>query len=301
VSTIAVIAHGGKTVDGGLPELRRELARHGVSDPLWAEVPKSRKAPKQVRRLLEQGADHFFVWGGDGMAQRCIDTLAGSGCTMAIVPAGTANLLASNLGIPKDIEGAVATGLFGASRAIDVASLNGERFAVMAGAGFDAEMIGGADGSLKDRFGRAAYLWTGAKSMRTPSFTAKIRVEGVPWYEGPASCILAGNVGALFAGVEVFADAVPDDGRIDIAVITADGLAEWTRTVARTVAGSPERSPFFRVTTGRKVKVKLDRKVPYELDGGARSKVKSYRLAVEPGAITVRVPISANGNGGGRS
>jgi len=127
------------------------------------------------------------------------------------------------------------------------------------------------------------------------------RSPNSPWYDGPASCILAGNVGALFAGVEVFADAVPDDGRIDIAVITADGVGEWTRTVARTVAGSPERSPFFRVTQGRKVKVKLDRKVPYELDGGARSKVKSYRLSVEPGAITVRVPISANGNGGGRS
>jgi diacylglycerol kinase (ATP) len=301
VTRIAVIAHSGKTVDGGLPELRRVLAGHGVSDPLWAEVTKSRKAPKQLHRLLEQGAEHFVVWGGDGMAQRCIDTLAGTGSTVSIVPAGTSNLLASNLGIPKDIEGAVVTGLHGAERPIDVASLNGERFAVMAGAGFDADMIGGADGALKDRLGRAAYLWTGAKSMRTPSFGASIKVDGAPWYDGPATCVLAGNVGALFAGVEVFADAVPDDGRIDIAVITADGVAEWARTVARTVAGSPERSPFFRVTQGRKVKVKLDRKVPYELDGGARSKVKSYRLTVEPGAIMVRVPISANGNGGGRS
>jgi len=235
------------------------------------------------------------------MAQRCIDTLAGTGSTVSIVPAGTSNLLASNLGIPKDIEGAVVTALHGAERPIDLASLNGERFAVMAGAGFDADMIGGADGALKDRLGRAAYLWTGAKSMRTPSFGASIKVDGTPWYDGPATCVLAGNVGALFAGVEVFADAAPDDGRIDIAVITAEGVAEWTRTVARTVAGSPERSPFFRVTQGRKVKVKLDRKVPYELDGGARSKVKSYRLTVEPGAIMVRVPISANGNGGGRS
>ena len=301
MSTIAVIAHSGKTVDGGLPELRRVLVHHGVSDPLWAEVPKSRKAPKQVRRLLEQGAEHFVVWGGDGMAQRCIDTLAGTGRTVSIVPAGTSNLLASNLGIPRDIEGAVATGLQGLERPIDVASLNGERFAVMAGAGFDADMIGGADGALKDRLGRAAYLWTGARSMRTPSFSASIKVDGAPWYDGPATCVLAGNVGALFAGVEVFADAALDDGRIDIAVITAEGVAEWTRTVARTVAGSPERSPFFRVTQGRKVKVKLDRKVPYELDGGARAKVKSYRLAVEPGAITVRVPISTNGNGGGRS
>ena len=84
MSRIAVIAHAGKSIEGGLPELRRTLARHGVTDPLWAEVPKSRKAPKQVRRLLEQGADHFFVWGGDGMAQRCIDTLAGTGTTVAI-------------------------------------------------------------------------------------------------------------------------------------------------------------------------------------------------------------------------
>ena len=97
------------------------------------------------------------------------------------------------------------------------------------------------------------------------------------------------------------------DGRLNAFISVAqgdrtpEGVAEWTRTVARTVAGSPERSPFFRVTQGRKVNVKLDRKVPYELDGGARSKVKSYRLAVEPGAITVRVPVSTNGNGGGRS
>ena len=79
-------------------------------------MPKSRKAPKQARRLLRKGADHFFVWGGDGMAQRCIDTLAGTGATIALVPAGTANLLATNLGIPKDIDGAVATGLQGSVR-----------------------------------------------------------------------------------------------------------------------------------------------------------------------------------------
>jgi diacylglycerol kinase (ATP) len=291
--TVAVIAHSGKTIEGGLPELRRTLARHGVNDPLWAEVPKSKKAPKQVGRLLRAGADHFFVWGGDGMAQRCIDTLAGTGATVAIVPAGTSNLLASNLCIPKDIEGAVRTGLHGHPRLIDVASMNGERFAVMAGAGFDADMIAGADGRLKDRLGRAAYIWTGTKSLRSPPFQAKIRVDGIPWYSGTASCILAGNVGALFGGVQVFADAEPDDGMLDLAVITADGVAEWVGTVGRTIAGRPERSPHFRMTKARKVKVKLDRKVLYELDGGTRTKVKSYRIKVEPRAIAVCVPPQA--------
>lgn len=297
MSTVAVIAHAGKSIGGGLPELRRTLARHGVHDPLWVEVPKSRKAPKQVKRLLHRGADHFVVWGGDGMAQRCIDALAGTDATVAIVPAGTANLLASNLGIPKDIDRAVDVGLHGHPRRIDVASLNGERFAVMAGAGFDADMIAGADGRLKERLGRAAYLWTGAKSFRAPPFTAKIRVDGSSWYNGTASCILAGNVGALFAGVQVFADAEPDDGLLDLAVITAESVAQWWGTVGRTIAGGLERSPHCRVTRGRKFKVKLDRKVLYELDGGARTKVKAYRLAVEPRAITVRVPAGTM-NGG---
>ena len=297
MSTIAVIAHGRKrTAD--LPELRRALERSGVADPLWVEVPKSKRAPKQLRKLLDRGADHVFVWGGDGMAQRCIDTLAGTDATVAIVPAGTSNLLASNLGIPKDITKAVDVGLHGRRRRIDVASLNGERFAVMAGTGFDAEMIDGADGKMKRRLGRAAYLVTGAKSLRVRPFEARIRVDGSPWYTGPASCILAGNMGSLFGGVEVFPDAEPDDGLLDLAVISADGLAQWAGTVGRTIAGHPERSPSFRVTRGRKVKVKLDRKVLYELDGGARSKVKAYRLAIEPAAITVCVPPeSRNGDG----
>jgi diacylglycerol kinase (ATP) len=297
LKTIAVIAHAGKSIEGGLPELRSTLARHGVTDPLWVEVPKSSKAPKQVKRLLKKGAEHFFVWGGDGMAQRCIDTLAGTQATIAIIPAGTANLLASNLGIPKQIEGAVMTGLHGRKRRIDVARVNGERFAVMAGAGFDANMIGGADGRLKDKLGRAAYIWTGTKSFRTPPFKAKIRVDGSPWYSGPASCILAGNVGTLFGGVQVFADAEPDDGMLNLAVITAEGIAQWARMVGRTVAGSPEQSPYFRVTKARKIAVKLDRKVLYELDGGTRTRIRSYRLEVEPGAIAVYVPETTNGNG----
>jgi diacylglycerol kinase family enzyme len=293
---VAVIAHAGKSIDGGLPELRHTLVRHGVTDPLWVEVPKSRNAPKQVERLLKQDPELVFVWGGDGMAQRCIDTLAGTGTTVAIIPAGTANLLASNLGIPKDIEGAVITGLHGRRRKIDVVRMNGERFAVMAGAGFDANMINAADGGLKDKLGRAAYVWTGTRSFRNPPFKARIEVDGSPWYSGPASCILAGNVGALFGGVHVFADAEPDDGLVELAVVTAEGMAQWARTAARTLSGSPEQSPFFRMTKARKVKVKLNRKVLYEMDGGARTKVKAYRLKVEPGAVTVCVP-QRNGDG----
>ena len=79
------------------------LAEHHVEDLLWYEVNKSKKAPKRVRHAVEAGADLIVAWGGDGMVQRCLDTLAGSDVPVGIIPAGTANLLAHNLGIPENL------------------------------------------------------------------------------------------------------------------------------------------------------------------------------------------------------
>ena len=160
---VAVIAHAGKTLDGGLTELRRELGRlrhHRARLARGAEEPRRRRS--RCGRPLEAGAELVIVWGGDGMVQRCVDVLAGTKATLAIIPAGTANLLATNLGIPKDLKAAVAIALGAAAAAGSTwAASTARRFAVMAGAGFDARMIGAADGPLKDRFGRLAYVWTG--------------------------------------------------------------------------------------------------------------------------------------------
>jgi diacylglycerol kinase (ATP) len=286
---VAVVAHAAKTLDGGLPELRRVLETAGVSAPLWYEVPKAKKASAQVKRALDEGAELVFAWGGDGTVRRCIDVIAGSNARLAVVPAGTANLFATNLGIPSDIEKAVAIGLHGETRRLDVGRFESERFAVMAGAGFDAAMIRDAD-DLKDRIGRAAYLWSGSRNLRAPAFDAEIKVDGADWYEGPASCILVGNLGDIFGGVEVFPDARPDDGLLELGVVTAEGLADWGRTLVRTAVGDPNRSPFVRTTKARKLRAKLSRKVLYELDGGDRSKVKSFKVRVEAGALNVCVP-----------
>ena len=117
---VAVVAHAGKTLGGGLPELRRVLSEQGIDDPFWVEVPRSKRAPDQVRRALDEGADVVFAWGGDGLVRRCVGVLAGSAARLAVIPAGTANLFASNLGIPRDIGEAVAIGLRGDTRSLDV-------------------------------------------------------------------------------------------------------------------------------------------------------------------------------------
>ena len=290
MTRVAVIAHAGKSIGGGLEELRSTLERAGVKDPHWSEVPKSKYAPERVERAIEDGAELVFVWGGDGMVQRSVDALAGTGVILAIIPAGTANLFATSLDIPQSIAEAVDIGLNGRDRKLDVGKVNGERFAVMAGAGFDALMIREADGGLKDRLGRAAYVWTASRSIREEPFKARIDVNGELWYSGKASCVLLGNVGSLFGGIEAFDNARPDDGLLEVGVTSADGLSEWARTVARTAIGSTAKSPFVQMTKAKKIRVELDRKVEYELDGGARGKTKKLKAKVEPGAITVRVP-----------
>ena len=84
---------------------------------------------------------------------------------VGIIPAGTANLLATNLGIPHDLEQAVRIAFHGRPRWLDLGVLNGEHFAVMAGIGFDGAMIQDADGGLKDRMGKLAYVWTGLRHL----------------------------------------------------------------------------------------------------------------------------------------
>jgi diacylglycerol kinase (ATP) len=286
---VAVVAHSGKSLGDGLLELRRELERNGIEAPLWFEVPTSRKASTRVERALAEGSELVFVWGGDGMVQRSAGVLAGSDAELAVVPAGTANLLATNLGIPKDIARAVEIGLRGVRRPIDVGRIKGERFVVMAGAGFDAAMIRDADG-LKDRLGRVAYVWAGSEHLRAKPFRARIKVDGSTWYDDDASCILLGNVGKLFGGIDAFEGARPDDGMLELGVVSANGLRDWLRTIARTAVGTAAKSPFVRVTRIHHIEVELDRKVLYELDGGDRTRVKSFKVAVEPAALTVCVP-----------
>jgi YegS/Rv2252/BmrU family lipid kinase len=290
MTSIAVIAHEKKSLGGGLPELRRLLADRGFPDPIWYQVTKTREASAFAGMAIEQGADLIFLWGGDGTIQHCVDAVAGSGIAMAILPAGTANLLATNLRIPIDLSAAVDVGLHGARRSIDVGVLNGERFAVMAGAGLDAQMMKNAKGQLKERFGRLAYVWSGIWATRMARRTVRVNVDGECWFEGQASCVLLGNMGTLFGHLTVFPAAEPDDGKLEVGVVTAEGLLGWARILVRVATRHAERSSLARVTQGREVDVKFDTAIPYELDGSVRSAKRRLRVTVEPGALSVCVP-----------
>ena len=291
---VAVVAHAGKTFGGGRRELRKVLAAAGHAKPLWYEVPKSSKAPKAIRRAIKAGADLIFVWGGDGMVQRSIDTIVegAHAVPIAILPAGTGNLLANNLDIPADIPGAVKIGLQGVRQPLDVGVLNGERFAVMAGTGLDAITMRDGTKSAKKRLGRVAYFRSGMKAVRNPPVQMEIRVNGKPWFSGKASCVLAGNVGTITGGIKLFPKASPIDGKLELAVVTAKTVLEWARVFARVVTGRGSRSPFVRTTRATRASVKMERTEPYELDGGDRDPTNKLKLGIEPRAVTICIPAS---------
>jgi diacylglycerol kinase (ATP) len=293
MTSVAVVAHSKKTLGGGLPELRRLLNDRGIDQPLWYEVPKSRKAPAQIRDAIKHGADLILIWGGDGTVQRGLDAVASSaasGVTVGIIPAGTANLLAGNLGIPTDLEQAVRIALDGDRRAIDLGVVNDEHFAVMAGTGLDALMMKEADAGLKRRAGQLAYVWTGIRAARAGVVKMSVTVDGARWFKGRASCLLFGNMGRLTGGLVAFPDARSDDGQLEVGVVMAATTLQWARVLGRLLRGAPERSKLVRMGRGRKISVKLDRELPYELDGGARPGTRKLQVRVAPEAVTVCVP-----------
>jgi diacylglycerol kinase family enzyme len=275
---IAVIAHKKKVLGGGLKELRQRLEGYGYDKPLWFEASSSREAAKCARKAVAQGATLLLIWGGDGTVQRCVNAVVDADVEIAILPAGTANLLATNLEIPLTLKGSLDVALEGTPRRLDVGVMNGKCFTVMAGIGFDAIMMQKADGKLKERFGRLAYLWTGLKATRVNARYAEVRVIG--------------QMNQLAGGIAAFPSGEPDDGVLEVGVVTAQNARQWGRVAARLVAGNAQLSPFTQMTQGRDIEVTLDKASPYELDGGARKSRHHHAISVRPSAVSIKVPLS---------
>ena len=119
----------------------------------------------------------------------------------------------------------------------------------------------------------------------------RVEIDGAAWFDGPATCVLVGNMGDLFGGISVFPEARADDGRLDVGVITADRAVDWVRTIGRTAIGD---AGLFAVRRddhrGRDRRAPGRRNCPYELDGEPRPETKLVRFHVQPAAITVCAP-----------
>jgi diacylglycerol kinase family enzyme len=151
----AVVVNPTKHTDGAKfrAEVTEAMAAHGWSDPLWLETTPDETGRGLAEAAVAEQVDVVLASGGDGTVTACAEGVAGSGVPLAVLPAGTGNLLARNLGLPLALDQALAVGLTGRDRRLDVGNANGHPFVAMAGIGFDAMLLDSTGEPLKKRLG----------------------------------------------------------------------------------------------------------------------------------------------------
>lgn len=288
MSSVAAVLNPAKIDD--LAALKAAIIRRcGPEQPAWFETTPEDSGGGQAAAAIAAGARLVLVCGGDGTVAACAGALTGTGVAMAIVPVGTGNLLARNLGIPLDLGQALDVAFGADERLIDVLEAGEQRFTVMAGLGFDAALIRDTDEKLKRRFGWLAYLGGMARAMRrSPHAHFTIAVDdGLP-LSTEAIGVLVGNVGQLEAGITLMPDASPDDGHLDVIVLKPRTIGDWPALVWRILRRRANAGRQADILRGKRVTIESAVALPIEFDGEFRGEATELRVEVLPAALTLR-------------
>lgn len=276
--------------------LRRRVATEvhaaGWRSAIWLETTPDDPGRSMAHRALEAGVDLVMVAGGDGTVRAVSSQLAGTEMPMALIPAGTGNLLARNLSIPLDTDAAIRLALHGRLTAIDMVTCTfddgKERFVVMAGMGLDAQIMESTDSGLKKVIRSGAYAVAAVQNAVPDPFTATITLDDEPPERRHMVMALMGNVGTITGGMTLFPRAAPTDGMVDLLLASPGKVVDWARLGAQILTG--QEMEGFTLTRARKVRIEVDRPVPFELDGDTAGSTRTLSAEVEEGALHVVVP-----------
>ncbi|MFE5733113.1 diacylglycerol kinase family protein [Streptomyces sp. NPDC056528] len=310
-----VVRHPHACGDEDTARVRSVLRHHGYAEQRWTDTtpedPSGGLAPHLTGAEADP-VDLVVVCGGDGTVRACADVVAGTGIPLAIVPCGTGNLLARNLGLPAEPVAALREALSGRAAGLDVGRIRGDgleptRFAVMAGAGFDAAMVRDASPRLKERLGWAAYVLSAAQHLRDPRMRLSIRLDGGAPLERRARMVVIGNVGSLQGGLPLLPEARPDSGRLEVVLLDPRGVTGWLAAagylVSRGPGGRTPRATGARERTAAhgaleyfgaaRVDLRFARPQPREVDGDVLPAGTRLTAEIEPGALRVCLPAPA--------
>jgi diacylglycerol kinase family enzyme len=271
----AVVVNPTKVPDMDL--LRRTIAEGldgvGWPEPSWYETTPEDPGEGQAKQAVEDGAELVFACGGDGTVRAVVTALAGTDATMAVLPAGTGNLLAANLGLGTDAATGVQVALEGGRRRIDVGVVDGQCFVVMAGMGFDAQMLEGTSEQAKKRIGWIAYIGGAVKALRNRPMRARVVLDGRPPMSRRPRTVIVGNVGRLQGGVRLLTEADPADGQLDVAILSPNNLV-----------------PLMETYTASEVEIQSRTYQPRQLDGDLIQPGRQLKISLRPQALLLCVP-----------
>ena len=282
--------------------LEQVCAERGWAAPLILETTEEDNGTGQAREAAEKGAEVVCALGGDGTVRAVAAGLIGGDVPLGLLPGGTGNLLARNLGLPiDDIAEAFRVALDGDDRRVDVGTLNvvvpGQTqeqpndyyFLVMAGVGFDADVMAQAPEDLKAQMGWAAYVVSGAKNLNGDRFGISVAFDDGDAEHRRIRSVIIGNCGRLQGGVELLPDAEIDDGELDAVLLAPKGVVGWAGVGARVLTKQRKGHDMVEHHRCRTMMVSLDEPQEVQLDGDPIGPGLVLTAAVEPHALAVRV------------
>jgi len=278
----------------------------------WFETSEKDPGRAATAEALDAGAELVLAAGGDGTVRAVAEHLAETNADveLGIIPLGTGNLLARNLGVPlNDLPAAFARALEGSAKPIDIGwaevtmEAGAERyaFAVMAGFGIDAHMITETNDDLKDKAGWVAYVESLGRAL-SASEVIGIRMEfdGTEVTEEQAHTVIVGNCGTLQGGLNLLPDADPADGELDLLILNAEGIAGWADTLRnfawhnglkRLMTPGDDAAESSDSTTHRRVTsltIELDEPRVFEVDGDDLGETTRIAISIQPDAVRIR-------------
>ena len=272
-----------------------ELKTRGWQRALWLETTSEDPGRAMTEQAVREKVDLVLGAGGDGTIRVICSFLANTGIPFGLIPAGTGNLLARNIGIPLDEVAALGVAFDGVDQPMDLVRVTvddqpPDHFAVMAGIGLDAVIMEGADPNLKKAVGPAAYFLSAAKNANHPAMHAAIAVDDQPPFRRRAHLIVVGNVGFLMANIQLIPGARADDGKLDVLVASPRTLRDWVRLTTRVLTRRRQPDDQLDRLTGHKVTITVEERDQFQLDGDNVGECNTLTAEVVPSALRLRVP-----------
>jgi diacylglycerol kinase (ATP) len=280
--------------------LEKRSVELGWARPVWLETTIDDPGAGQARVGLRAGAHTVLAYGGDGTVRAVASAVTGTGVPLGLLPAGTGNLLARNLAVPfTDLDSALSVALNGVERKIDVGlaqiDVSGEdqppreeTFLVMAGLGFDAEVMATVGHRLKERVGWWAYVVAGTRRLRGRQTKVMLQLDDDEPVRRRLRSVIVGNCGELTGGVRLMPEAKIDDGRLDVLVVAPRGVAGWMAVTGAVLTRSRWGHPVVEHFTCRRVEVRAEKPLHVQLDGDPAGMARVLRAEVQPAALVVR-------------